>query len=255
MTVVGTMDPVNIQPRGNDNDYVRAADRAHHKTLALVSAGVVSSLLFVITAVFAASHNPSVVDRRLHLWFLDHRLGWLTDVAIVTTLSGSGPVPYCAAALSGAVVVPLALRSGRWWCRLAGACAGAVTLAAVQLVRAVVATGIGRARPPRADWAFGTHGYAFPSGHTTTSSAAAVLLIAAICAAPLAPELRRLLISVCVVWAGAVGMSRIYLGMHWPSDVVGGWLLTATWTLAGVVAVRCARRRITPPSSAGSRSD
>lgn len=71
---------------------------------------------------------------------------------------------------------------------------------------------------------------AFPSGH---SMASMCLAIAAAEAAIVAPELTWFPTLLCVVgsavYAISVGISRVYLGVHWPSDVVAAWLLAGAW--------------------------
>lgn len=89
----------------------------------------------------------------------------------------------------------------------------------------------------------------FPSGHSTLS--AATYLTLAMLVASL--ETRRRTKALAYVLAGlvlaAVGFSRVYLGVHWPSDVLAGWCLGAVWALAGWVALRAmgARARGGPP--------
>ena len=78
----------------------------------------------------------------------------------------------------------------------------------------------------------------FPSGHSTLS--AATYLTLAMLVASL--ETRRRTKALAYGMAGAllvaVGFSRVYLGVHWPSDVLAGWCLGAMWALAGWIALK-----------------
>jgi undecaprenyl-diphosphatase len=72
----------------------------------------------------------------------------------------------------------------------------------------------------------------FPSGHATDS--ALVYLTLAALLARTVPErvLRLYLIGIAILLTLLIGSSRVYLGVHWPSDVVAGWTLGAAWALA-----------------------
>ena len=96
---------------------------------------------------------------------------------------------------------------------------------------------IGRTRPPQADWAHAASGYAFPSGHTTSSAIVAALFWVALGRRALMRYWRVQGRLVAVAWAISVGVTRVYLGVHWPTDVVGGWLLTLALTLAVTCAM------------------
>ena len=81
-----------------------------------------------------------------------------------------------------------------------------------------------RERPSNLWWAHPQesvyHTSGFPSGHSTTSFAIAVLI-----ALIYFPTSRRWVAYVALAWACAVGFSRVYRGVHWPTDVLGGALL------------------------------
>ena len=69
---------------------------------------------------------------------------------------------------------------------------------------------------------------AYPSGHA--SNAVAFFLLAALVLATKHPVIWR---SAAVALALLIGMSRLALGVHWPSDVIGGWLWGAAFALTG----------------------
>jgi undecaprenyl-diphosphatase len=80
-------------------------------------------------------------------------------------------------------------------------------------------------------------GFAFPSGHTL-NSAVFFGTLAALLVAGLHSRLARtaVIIGAILVSVG-IGLSRLYLGYHWATDVLAGWLIAVTWlTIVGTVA-------------------
>jgi undecaprenyl-diphosphatase len=83
----------------------------------------------------------------------------------------------------------------------------------------------------------------FPSGHATMS--AVVYLTLGVLLASLQPSRRAALylLGVAVLLTVLVGFSRVYLGVHWPSDVLAGWSLGAAWAAACLLVSQWLRRR------------
>ena len=78
----------------------------------------------------------------------------------------------------------------------------------------------------------------FPSGHSTMAAAAYLTLGLVASQFVARRRLKVLLIGVAMVVTAAVGVSRVYLGVHWPSDVLAGWAVGLAWALVcWVVAV------------------
>nr|WP_246704236.1 phosphatase PAP2 family protein [Rhizobium sp. P38BS-XIX] len=90
---------------------------------------------------------------------------------------------------------------------------------------------IGRLRPDIVPHLVEASGESFPSGHSTLSSAV-YLGLALLWSSRIASRNGRFAcMTMAIFVTGLVGFSRIFLGVHFPSDVIGGWALGAGWTL------------------------
>jgi undecaprenyl-diphosphatase len=94
----------------------------------------------------------------------------------------------------------------------------AVGLIADDVAKAIV----GRVRPPLADAAFVVTSPSYPSGHAAFSSLV-LLVLGALLAERCSGRERRYVYAVAITFAALVGASRVGLGVHWASDVLGGW--------------------------------
>ncbi|AOP49675.1 phosphatase PAP2 family protein [Streptomyces lydicus] len=199
----------------------RPGPRPGTRTL-LALAALCAALFTAVAVTVAVRHGaPLAPEVAAHRWALAHRGEPLRSAAGALTATGTGPVPYLMAVLAGL----LAGRGARGRLRAVG-CAVAV-LAVGQAVRYGLMELLARPRPLLADWAGRASGYAFPSGHATTSALAAGLLAWGVARyAGRGPA--RTWCAVLALWAVAVGLTRVYLGVHWPGDVLGGWLLAGT---------------------------
>jgi undecaprenyl-diphosphatase len=177
-------------------------------------------------------------DTKVSRMLLTRRVAWLT-----TTMHGVSD--FGGALLLAAVIVLLGLAARRYagsWVPLmvlSAALVGAVVLGDV--VKPLVA----RARPPYAA-SVGVNGYTFPSGHATQSIAVygGLAYVAAGWLHTWSAKVAAWTIAVVVVLL--IGFSRIYLGLHWVTDVLGGYALGAVWLAAVLVttsAVQGAWRR------------
>ncbi len=81
---------------------------------------------------------------------------------------------------------------------------------------------VARPRPP--DPLVDAYGYSFPSGHTFTSTVSYGLLVIIAWRGELPRRSKRLVATAAVVLVALIGCSRIALGVHYPTDVVAGWL-------------------------------
>ncbi|MFF1395849.1 phosphatase PAP2 family protein [Streptomyces sp. NPDC058287] len=196
---------------------------------------VCGALLGTLVAAVATRASPFALDTAVHEWVLDHRPAWARQLATIVTDTGSGAPAYALAALAGT----LAQHTAAYW---RGALAGVLALASAQVPRMALASALVRPRPPSADWAATAGGWSMPSGHTTTSMVVALLLTLAVHRRAHG-RVRPILLAVPAIWATAVGLTRIYLGMHWPTDVAAGWLLAACWAASATLLVLLWRRR------------
>ncbi|MFI4964374.1 MAG: phosphatase PAP2 family protein [Caulobacterales bacterium] len=95
----------------------------------------------------------------------------------------------------------------------------------------------GRPRPELVPHGSYVYSSSFPSGHSTLS--AATFLTLAVLIASLEPNrgTKRMVFVLAVLLVLAIGVSRVYLGVHWPSDVLAGWCLGGAWALAAWTAL------------------
>ncbi|MFE0100752.1 phosphatase PAP2 family protein [Streptomyces sp. NPDC059009] len=158
------------------------------------------------------------IARTTHRWAVTH--DGLTHTSRV--LTDWVWDPWTMRALCAVAVVWLAVRRDGWlalW--VAGTCA--VGTALQQGLKAAV----DRPRPVWPDPVDSAHYAAFPSGHAMTATVVCGLLLWLLRRYGAGPLLWRTAVALAVLSVVGVGLTRVWLGVHWMSDVVEGWLLGA----------------------------
>ena len=151
------------------------------------------------------------------------RTPWLTSAAVDVTALGSITLVILFSAFALLVLVVLRDRMGALQLLAASAGAGVLT--------SVTKSFVDRIRPPEAQQLIVVSGFSYPSGHS--ASASALYLTIAIIAGRYvrhagARAVIFLAVSMVLIMVGA---SRVYLGVHYPTDVVSGISLGSAWAL------------------------
>ncbi|MFN2593510.1 MAG: bifunctional DedA family/phosphatase PAP2 family protein [Actinomycetota bacterium] len=189
-----------------------------------------------------AHDELSLVDRPMLRYLVEHRTAGLTTAMKVVTFFGSNAfiIPATLVVAAAAIAVT---RKARWAAFLTGTVAGAYGL--FNVLKALV----DRPRPMIAP-AIHVGGSSFPSGHATVS-AAFFLAVAYVVTRRLGWKTSVWVWATALVVPGAVAFSRVYLGVHWPTDVGAGLTLGAAWTAIAATATGTLDR---PRTSHGGRA-
>jgi len=186
-----------------------------------VALAVSSAVLLLLVAL---SWHPLIaldgdIARTTHRWAVDepgvtHAFRILTDWVWD---------PLTLRIACAATALWLVWRHSAWWLALWLV----ATCALGTLLQQYLKAAVGRDRPVWPDPVDSAHYGAFPSGHAMTATVVCGLLLWLLRRYGAGQLLWRTALVVAVVSVVGVGLTRIWLGVHWASDVVGGWLLGA----------------------------
>lgn len=155
------------------------------------------------------------------------RSPWLDEAMRYLTLLGNGSTMTVLTLLAVMLLAMRGLALEAWL-------VGATSLAGSALV-AVLKVVIGRPRPPGAEALIRLpESYAFPSGHAFQTMLLAALLAGLVVRRLPSRSGRWLLAVVLVSLAVLVALSRVYLGVHWATDVLGSWALAQSCALTAL---------------------
>ena len=211
---------------------LRSRQSGHVKALKLIAlaAAAFAAWLFLELADEVVDGETRSFDEAVLLAFRedsdsDDPLGpaWVEDLARdVTGLGSTVVLTFATLAVTGFFLL-------RREHHLAIYVAIAVTTGSIASV--LLKSGFDRPRPDLV--AHGQHVYtaSFPSGHSMLSAIVFLTLDALVASAQKERVMQLYVLGLSALLALAVGVSRIYLGVHWPTDVLGGWAAGTGWAL------------------------
>jgi undecaprenyl-diphosphatase len=220
--------------------------RRGHRSLWV--AGGLGALFALLTWNVVAGVGLVGLDDDVERLVVDHRVAWVTGVLKVLTWLGSSIVLWPVVAMAALLLI-LRGRRRREALFLIIALGGSIALS--DLVKAIV----DRPRPSPSILMVHVTGRAYPSGHAMDVTAVFVAL-ALVLATGRSARTRAWITAAAACAILVVGWSRVYLGAHWLTDVLGGYLLAGSWValLAAVLLIpRVARARTGPYRSAPGR--
>ncbi|MFG1790377.1 phosphatase PAP2 family protein [Nocardia sp. NPDC049149] len=203
-----------------------------------VLAGVLAVFVLGLTANVLDRDGLATIDPHISDWVVAHRNGVLTPIAIAVTHVGSTVTMTVLAVLAIAVFAWLGQRRAAALVVIAGLGSWLLVDGGKHL--------IDRPRPPAINHVIVKTNPAYPSGHSLGSIVVVGILALLLIPRLRRPVVRRLAAIGAAMFVVAVGLSRIYLGVHWPTDVLGGWAIGALWVLLCYGAYRYLDQRQDP---------
>jgi undecaprenyl-diphosphatase len=207
--------------------------------LALGGIGIVALLAIAVTSDLSDGFDQSIIEAvrapQLH--------GLLSPLRAVTELGSTGAVTVVAvlALLVGVLIGP-------WLHGLIGAIAIGLASVANQGLKAFIA----RARPDLLDPLVEERGFSFPSGHSALGMVAWGVLAVLVMRSRLPRNVRLAVVAALGVLIVLIGLSRVWLGVHYPTDVLAGWAAGAVIVL---LYARLTRRVSPEPAAAAVDAD
>ncbi len=206
------------------------------RTLVLLVALVGGPSLFVTIAGEVAEGETAALDRRLLLAFRSpgdpsDPLGprWFEEsMRDITALGGFTLVTL----LTVVATLLLVFRQRR-----REALIFAVTVILAYASSEVLKAFYDRDRPMLVAHGAIVYSQSFPSGHSTAAAATFLTLATVLASFETRRRSKALIYALAITGMVAVGVSRVYLGVHWPTDVLAGWALGASWALAAWIAL------------------
>lgn len=233
-----TSDAGKVTPPEANSEFARKHPAGYLSAYAVAGALAVTAciILFLLIGHALPTHDALTrTDVAVNAWMESH--GTEVGEAIFTWVSYVG-APLLAASVVTTLIV--FWRRHDWF----HVWAVALVTGGGLLLSTILKFVFHRARPLTAA-EFMTHpSYSFPSGHAMNSMITYGFLALLLLDRVRERGRRAGIALAALVVIGAIGFSRVYLGVHFVTDVVGGWLAGAAWLLVGIGGYRFAQQRL-----------
>ena len=204
--------------------------------LAGASVAAVGIVLILLVGL-AVDHWPFAFDRSIILGLRTWGgPSWLPKVAAdVTALGGGIVLTIVVVIVAGLLIVQ------RLWLTAFAIIASSIS---GNIVVEMVKLHVARPRPDIVTHLVTVTHMSFPSGHSANSAIVYLTLAGLASQVTQDRAARRYMLVVAILLVGAIGCSRVYLGVHWPSDVLAGWSFGTLWAFGWWTATAGARQAI-----------
>lgn len=182
-----------------------------------VVAGWLAGLSFSVAAWTISTDRVNLFDARIIEFVIDQSTPARDAIMKVVTHGGD---TYTITAVVVALVLYMLYKKRYWYAAFTGTAVATAGIANIFLKQLFA-----RTRPEPIERFVAETSYSFPSGHAMGSAALAFTIVYLCWRKPY----RRYVVLLAALYVVAIGVSRVYLGAHFPSDVIAGWLAALIW--------------------------
>lgn len=210
--------------------FLSALAGAEQRAIFALAIAALCALAFIRVAAFVAGQTPGEFD--VHIitalrnpndlsdpigpGWLEEAMRDLTALGGTTVLVMVSLTTFCFLAMTG---------------RTHSAYLLAASVVGAMLLSQAMKLGFGRPRPELVPHGARVYTLSFPSGHAMMSTAVYLTLAALLARTQKKMRIKIFVIAIAAIVALLVGASRVYLGVHWPTDVIAGWAGGASWAI------------------------
>ena len=169
------------------------------------------------TAILLAFRNPADRADPIGPWWLEQMM------KDVTALGGTSVLTLITVIALGYLLIERKYHAAAFLL---------VAMVGGSLLSSLLKLGFDRPRPDLVAHGAQVYSASFPSGHALMSAVAYLTLGALLARVQKGRRLKLYFLAVAVALTMLIGVTRVYLGVHWPTDVLAGWCIGSAWALA-----------------------